>query len=335
MPLILTRSEVLAIYAESAARRRVHPLFSTENLTTTEAILAGAKDYGERIGEPNLPVTIGITHRYPERPQTTAYCPSGDPVLGMRLFQADLRALTGPETPYARLRVLAHLDHGQYDSDGDILDSPAGIFSSVMFDASTLPFEENMAATRRYVERHRHEVVIEGACDTIARVGEAGSTPCTRPEDAERYYQNTKIDWIVANLGTEHRAGIAKLNYRDDVARQISARIGPHLSLHGVSSVDPERLGRLFEDGIGKVNFWTALERDSSAELFATLVEHAALAAGPLAASQLQQRGLLGARADVTSAVSLDYCTTRYRQGIVFQSMKRIVENYLARWCPV
>jgi hypothetical protein len=82
------------------------------------------------------------------------------------------------------------------------------------------------------------------------------------------------------------------------------------------------------------VNFWTALERDSAAQVFVALAEHAAQSAGPVAAGQLQQRGLLGARADVTSAVSLDYCTTRYRQGIVFESMKGIVGSYLARWCP-
>jgi len=334
MPLILARPEVLAVYAESARRRRVHPLFSTENLTNTEAILAGAREYGERIGEPDLPVTIGITHRYPERPQSVGYSPTGDPVMGMRLFHADLRTLMAPDSPYARLRVLVHLDHGQHDADTDILDSPAGLFSSVMFEASTLPFEENIAATRRYVERHRHEVVIEGACDTIAHFGEAEATPCTAPDDAERYYRDTGVDWVVANLGTEHRAGVAKLRYRDDVAREISRRIGPHLSLHGVSSVDPDRLGRLFEDGIGKVNFWTAMERDSSAELLTTLVEHAAESAGPATASRLQQRGLLGPRVDTTSPVSLDYCTTRYRQGVVFQSMKRIVTGYLARWYP-
>jgi len=335
MPLILTRPEVLAVYAEAAARRRVHALFSTENLTTTEAILAAAREYGERIGEPDLALTIGITHRYPERPQSSAYSHTGDPVMGMRLFQADLRTLTAPDSPYGRLRVLVHLDHGQHDVDTDVLDAPAGLFSSVMFDASTLPFEENIAATRRYVERHHDEVVIEGACDTIAHFGEAGSTPCTAPDDAERYYRSTGVDWIVANLGTEHRAGIAKLRYRDDVAREIARRIGPHLSLHGVSSVDPERLGQLFEDGIGKVNFWTALERDSSAELLAALLENAAASAGPAAASRLQQRGLLGPQADIASPVSLDYCTTRYRQGVVFQSMKRIVTAYLARWCPV
>jgi fructose-bisphosphate aldolase class II len=203
-----------------------------------------------------------------------------------------------------------------------------------MFDASTLPIEENIAATRRYVERHHHEVVIEGACDTIAHFGDSGATPCTAPDDAEHYYRATGVDWIVANLGTEHRAGIAKLHYRDDVAREIASRIGPHLSLHGVSSVDPRHLGRLFEDGIGKVNFWTALERDSSSRLLTAMLEHAAESAGPPTARELQQRGLLGSKADVTSPVSLGYCTTRFRQGVVFESMKRIVSAYLGRWYP-
>jgi fructose/tagatose bisphosphate aldolase len=334
MPLVLARPEVLAVYAEAAARRRVHPLLSTENLTTTEAILAGAKEYGERIGEPDLAITVGITHRYPERPQSSAYSHTGDPVLGMRLFHADLRTLMAPDSPFARLRVLVHLDHGQYEADRDVLDSPTGVFSSVMFDASALPFEENIAATRHYVEQHRHEMVIEGACDTIAHFGEAGSTPCSAPDDAERYFRATGVDWVVANLGTEHRAGVAKLRYRDDVAREISSRIGPRLSLHGVSSVDPDRLGRLFDDGIGKVNFWTALERDSSAELLIALTEHASEAGGPSVARTLQERGILGPRANVSFPVSLAYCTTHYRQGVVFESMKRIVISYLAKWCP-
>ena len=312
----------------------MHPSFSTENLTTTEAILAAAREHGRKISQPDFPITIALTHRYPERPQSTAYSPTGDPVMGMRLFHADLKALMMPDSPYAKLRVLVHLDHGQMEADADVLDSPEGVFSSVMFDASELPFEENIQATRRYVERHRNSIVIEGACDTIAHVGESGSTPCTAPEDAERYYRQTGADWIVANVGTEHRAGIAKLSYRDDVAREICRRIGPRLSLHGTSSVLPEKLGRLFEDGVGKANFWTALERDSSAELFTAMVEHVSSCAGATATNRLRDRGLLGPAADVGHHASIDYCTTRYRQGIVFNSMKGIVSSFLLRWCP-
>src|ERR1700730_17386565 len=80
MPLILSRPEVLAVYAEAAERRWVHPSFSTENLTTTEAILAAALEHGERLDLPDLPITIALTHRYPERPQSAAYSPTGNAV---------------------------------------------------------------------------------------------------------------------------------------------------------------------------------------------------------------------------------------------------------------
>ena len=334
MPLILSRPEVLALYSEAAERRWVLPSFGTENLTTTEAILAGALAHAEKTGIPDLPITVAITHRYAERSQTSAYSHTGDPVLGLRLFHADLHALAAPGSPFARLRILAHLDHGQHDLDLDALDSPEWNFSSVMFDASALSFEDNIRATLAYVERHGATLVIEGACDSIAHVGEAGATPCTPPDDAERYYRATGVDWIVANLGTEHRAGVSQLAYRDDIAREISRRIGPRLCLHGASSVAPDRLGKLFADGVGKVNLWTALERDSSADLLAELVARPSSVAGAATARRLQEQGLVGPRADVTGSVSLDYCTTRYRQQVVYQSMKRAVTAHLARWYP-
>jgi fructose/tagatose bisphosphate aldolase len=203
-----------------------------------------------------------------------------------------------------------------------------------MYDASSLPFEDNIDATRRYVERHGSEIVIEGACDSIADVGASGSTPCTPPDDAERYFRSTGVDWIVANLGTEHRAGVSSLHYRDDVAREISRRIGPRLCLHGASSVAPSGLEHLFADGVAKVNLWTALERDSSAELLGELVAHAGAVAGPVVAARLRAEGLLGPRADLAGPASLERCTTAYRQQLVFRTMKRAILAHLRRWYP-
>ena len=71
----------------------------------------------------------------------------------------------------------------------------------------------------------------------------------------------------VANLGTEHRASAAELKYRGDLARQIKARVGARIVLHGCSSVTSDQIGDLFEDGICKVNIWTALERESAPPL--------------------------------------------------------------------
>lgn len=335
MPLLLNRSDVLGVYADAASRGWVLPSFGTENLTTTEAILAGALARAGEIGVDDLPVTVAITHRYPERSQSSAYSHTGDPVLGLRLFHADLRALVADGSPFAKLRVLAHLDHGQHDLDVNVLEAPEGWFSSVMFDASGLPFEENIAATKAYVEKHGRQVVIEGACDSIAHVGESGASPCTLAEDAERYFCATGVDWIVANLGTEHRAGVSELRYREDVAREICRRIGRRLCLHGASSVAPDALASLFADGVGKVNLWTALERDSSAYLFSDLVRNAGAVAGALTARQMRDDGLLGANAEIHGPVCLDYCTTKYRQQVVYQSMKEAVLEHLRRWYPV
>ncbi|HPM19350.1 MAG TPA: hypothetical protein PK288_10255, partial [Bacteroidales bacterium] len=64
MPLILDRNHVLDVYAEAAGRKWVIPAFNAENLTTTEAILSAAMEYGAGTGQPDIPVTIGITNLY-------------------------------------------------------------------------------------------------------------------------------------------------------------------------------------------------------------------------------------------------------------------------------
>ena len=102
--------------------------------------------------------------------------------------------------------------------------------------------------------------------------------------------------------------------------------------LHGSSSVPPERLASLYQDGVCKVNVWTTLERDSSPVLLGEMVRHAAQVAGPRAAQELSREGLLGPAADVTSRSDMAYFATCYRQDIVFGVMKRIVAHYLELW---
>ena len=345
MPLITQRSEALALYNEAAQLGWVIPAFGTENLTSTEAILAGTLEYGRRIGRADLPVTVAITNTYSGRSQSSNYTHTGDPALGLRLFLADVKALTGKGSPFAGLRVMTHLDHGQFDSDRDVLEGDLSDWSSVMFDASRLPIEENIAVTKEYVCARREETLIEGACDEITESGGSGHEPkgalasrpqplpeCTAPELAERYARETGVDIVVANLGTEHRAGASALRYRGDIARQIRARIGPKICLHGTSSVSFDQLGHLFADGICKVNLWTALERDSSPPLLEYLARHAAKAVGAEHARALQARGWLGPGADCESASSLEFCTTRARQHVVFESMKHKVTGWLGAW---
>lgn len=333
MPLIRERNAVLDLFAEASDRRWVLPAFNTENQTTTEAILAAGLAFAETHGMPDIPVYIGITNRYFHRAQSENYTHTGRWDLGLALFLGDLETLTAAGSPYERLRVLVHLDHIQWDADAPFLAAwdPAR-YSSIMFDASTLPFEENLRRTAEFTEANRRRIVIEGACDEIREASEAGASELTTPDMAERYLAGTGVDLIVANLGTEHRASAAELRYRDDRARAIAERVGPRLCLHGTSSVPPDQVRRLFDDGIRKVNLWTALERDSTPVLFRALLEHAAGAAGVDRARAWFEEGLLGPRADRDGPHTLDYFTTHYRQHLVFEAMKRIALSFMELW---
>lgn len=332
MPLVTQREEVLSVYGDAARRGWVVPAFGVENLTTSEAVLAAAKDFANRAGRPDVPITLAITNLYSHRSQSMNYTHTRRWDMGMRLFMADIEVLTSPGSPYADLNVMVHLDHIQHDLDEPLLAWDMGRFSSIMFDASTLPFERNIEATARFVEERGSEIVIEGACDEIVDATGEEVSVLTTPEKGERYASKTGVDFIVANLGTEHRASAAELRYHGDLAREIKSRIGPRIVLHGCSSVSNDQVSRLFEDGVCKVNIWTALERDSSPALLREMVRNAAKVGGGGTARKLRSEGCLGPAADLESRAHLDYFTTVYRQGIVFEEMKKIVDEYLRLW---
>ena len=228
--------------------------------------------------------------------------------------------------------VLIHLDHAQHDTDAEMLESDLSMYSSVMYDASTLPMEENIAKTKAYVQRKGHELLIEGACDEI--VDATGEARCeiTDADKCERYMKETGVDVVVANLGTEHRASGQDLHYYSDAAKAIKAKIGPRICLHGTSSVSNDQIAKLFDDGICKVNIWTALERDASPALTEWIVKNAAKCGGPKVEQKLIDEGYLTASSKTGDKTSLQHFTTTARQEIIFEEMKKIVRGYLDLW---
>ncbi len=332
MPLITDRKKVLEVYEKAADRRWVVPTFCSENLTSTEAVLCAAKEYGERIGVEDLPVTLAITNLYSHRSQTLNYTHSGRWEIGLKLFMSDIKILCGKDSPYSRLKVMIHLDHIIPDRDHELLKWDMKQFSSIMFDASSMPFEKNIEATAAFVAAHGREIVVEGACDEIIDAGGNEANRPTSPENAEKYLRRTRADMIVANLGTEHRASAADLKYRGDIARKIKKRIGGKIVLHGCSSVSADQITKLFDDGVCKVNIWTAIERDSVPALLEEMARNAAKIAGPATARRLYDEGLLGKSADIASKASLQYFPTCYRQNIMFDGMKKVVAGFLGLW---
>jgi fructose/tagatose bisphosphate aldolase len=332
MPIVTGRAAVKGIYEEAARRSWVLPCFCSENLTTTEAVLEAARRKGGCLGVPDLPIIVAITCRYDHRTQAEFYTSTRRWDLGLKLFLADLEVLAGTGSPYADLRVMVHLDHIQFDDDVELLDWDLGRFSSIMFDASKLPFEENLDLTAEFVRLRGREIVVEGACDEIVDATGDKRSDITDGEKAARFVERTKADLIVANLGTEHRASGAELHYHADAAREIRARIGDKIVLHGASSVPGDQLAGLFGDGVCKVNLWTALERDSSPALLKDMASNAAKVGGPALAAELKEAGILGEKADLSSKAAIGYFTTTYRQAIVHREMVAMVERYLDLW---
>jgi len=332
MAIVTGKSNVLAVYREAEALGWALPCFNSENLTTTEAILAAAAAYGEAAGRPDVPITIGITVRYDHRPQAEYYTHTRLWDIGLRLFLADLQVLAGPGGPYEQLRVLIHLDHVLHGDDAELLNWDLSQFSSIMYDASRLPFEENIAQTAAFVNKYGSLLLVEGACDEIIDAGGNASNELTSADKAEHYYRTTGVDTIVVNLGTEHRASVSVLRYYGDYARRIKERIGSRLVLHGGSSVQGDSIATVADDGVCKVNVWTLLEREATPVLLEHLARNASRVAGGVTAKRLQAEGVLGIAAATEGEASLDYFATTARQQIVFEEMKRIVGEYLKLW---
>jgi len=262
MALVADASQAREVIEEARERGVALINLNPEAPRGIEACLRAAKSFGERVGADSLPIFLSICGVYHGRPQIRLYTSLDDPLFGFEAWAANIKFYTDPDGPFGSVRVLTHLDHGQPDGDAEILQHRLDKLSSVMFDASALPFEENIEQTARYVERFGDQVVVEGAVDEIFESGTGEQkNQITTVEQARRFVDATGADLIVPNLGTEHRASARELRYHGDQARVLRDAVGKILVLHGTSSLSPKDFTGLKDDGIIKVNIWTAIEK--------------------------------------------------------------------------
>jgi fructose-bisphosphate aldolase class II len=156
--------------------------------------------------------------------------------------------------------VAIHWDHGgTYEQ---IITAIQAGFTSVMIDASLLPFAENVALTRKVVDAaHAVGIQVEGELGTIGAndsYGEAGAAEIiyTNPADAVRFIEETGVDSLAIAIGTSHGLYPADKNpeLRHDLLQEIKAATGIPLVLHGGSSNPDSELRRAVELGINKIN---------------------------------------------------------------------------------
>ncbi|MEI6143151.1 MAG: glycoside hydrolase family 3 C-terminal domain-containing protein [Mariniphaga sp.] len=165
-------TEVRALYKEAYDNGWVLPCICTENLTTTEAILSAAHDFGKEKGIKNIPIIIAITCNYSHRAQAPNYTHTRDYKTGLKLFVNDIKALADKGCIYEDLQVMLHLDHIQFDDDLELLNSDLANYSSIMYDASALPFSENIKKTAEFVLKNKDNILpLNKNIKTIAVVG--------------------------------------------------------------------------------------------------------------------------------------------------------------------
>ena len=145
------------------------------------------------------------------------------------------------------LPIVVHLDHGpDFETCKSCID---GGFTSVMIDGSHLPFEENIALTRKVVEyAHDRIVTVEGELGRLAGVEDevkvkAEDSSYTDPDQVQEFAERTGVDSLAIAIGTSHGAfkfkGTPKLRF--DILEEVARRLpGFPIVLHGASSVIPE-----------------------------------------------------------------------------------------------
>ncbi|AEM72736.1 class II fructose-bisphosphate aldolase [Caldicellulosiruptor acetigenus] len=160
----------------------------------------------------------------------------------------------------ASVPVCVHLDHAK--SLKNIIRAIKAGFTSVMFDGSSLPFEENIKRTKEIVEiAHSVGVSVEGELGVVGRGDWDFKNPefYTKPEEAEIFAAQTNVDALAVAIGTVH--GVYKGQPRLDFERlsEIRKRVDCYLVLHGGSGLSDDDFRKCIEFGINKVNIFTDL----------------------------------------------------------------------------
>ena len=160
----------------------------------------------------------------------------------------------------AKVDVAVHLDHGlTFETVDKALELG---FTSVMLDASTLPFEENIARVKAVVEKARkYGATVEAELGLVGG-SEAGSCDhgirCTDPDDAVVYARETGIDALAVAIGNAHGNYPVAPTLAFDVLEKIHEKVDIPLVLHGGSGITDKDFQRAISLGIRKVNIATA-----------------------------------------------------------------------------
>ncbi|MEI5520164.1 ketose-bisphosphate aldolase [Streptomyces brasiliscabiei] len=238
MPLTTTGELIIG----AAAAHSAVAAFNVITLEHIEAVVAGAESVA-------APVVLQVSEN------------------AVRFHDGDVLPLARAATAAAEraaVPVALHLDHIRSD---DLLSRAADAgFSSVMYDASRLPYLDNLAATHAAVARaHGQGLWIEAELGQVG--GKNGAAPLdahapgarTDPDEARAFVADSGVDALAVAVGSSHAMTTRTATLDHALLRRLAAALDVPLVLHGSSGVPDGELRAAVTGGIAKVNIGTAL----------------------------------------------------------------------------
>ena len=208
--------------------------FNINNLEWTKSILLTAE-------EEKSPVILGVSEG------------AGKYMAGFPVVAAMVKAMD--KSLGITVPVALHLDHRTYDGSKKCID--AG-FTSIMFDGSSLPIDENIEKTKELVElSHKMGISIEAEVGAIGgeEDGVIGMGECADPDECKRI-ADLGIDFLAAGIGNIH--GVYPENWKGlqfDVLEKIQEKVGTMpLVLHGGTGIPDDMIKKAIDLGVSKIN---------------------------------------------------------------------------------
>jgi len=186
-------------------------------------------------------------------------------------------ALAANAAHKASVPVAVILDHG-----ADMAQIVAAIrygASSVMFDGSSLPYEENVRQTAEIVNiAHAVDVDVEaelggigGSSIHLADEGPEGDM--TDPDQAQEFVERTGVDVLAISFGNRHGVYRERAQFDLERVEAIYSRVGIPLAMHGASGLEEGEYAAIIESGISKVCYYTAMARAASRDILQMLAQ--------------------------------------------------------------
>ena len=162
----------------------------------------------------------------------------------------------------AKVKVCVHLDHG---TSLEMIKKAIEIgFTSIMIDASSLEFEDNIKLTKKVVSMcHPLNISVEGEIGRIKSLDDTSDNEYyyTKASEAEIFLKETGVDALAIAFGTQHGFYKEKPELKIDVIKDVKKVVNIPLVMHGGSGLSEEQFKKCIDAGIRKINYYSYMSK--------------------------------------------------------------------------